>query len=415
MGSTACTARTRTRISTTARCPCANRCCSLAPLQPFFWPPGYPLLVALASFVVGPTALAGQAVSLVMGALVPVFTALLVREVWPRELFLAVLAGLLVAVCGQLWQSSIVVMADTTGLALATLGAWALVRYANRGSLRWLLLASAALAYATLARWIYGLVGVPFALYALRALPRAQRPPRAVMHAAGRAGPRRGHAAARRSGRRCSGLLSHPSQPASFAGNLQVYSWSPLNALRHDFFTADGHLEYAATQRRLLRRGAGEPGFLRPIARAVDRRRPVGSGARVAATNAGADRWLGGHRVRLPRGAPWQNFRFTLAYLPPLAILAAAGLIWTWRHVTPRVGVLVVVCGALGVLTTAAGGVRLVDGFIARKNDDLALVRWVAAQTPPGAQLLSFGPTLAFRHYTSLPTFDLFDLTPADV
>src|SRR5579863_5330207 len=31
---------------------------TVAPLQPFFWPPGYPLLVALASFAVGPTALA---------------------------------------------------------------------------------------------------------------------------------------------------------------------------------------------------------------------------------------------------------------------------------------------------------------------------------------------------------------------
>jgi len=29
--------------------------------------------------------------------------------------------------------------------------------------------------------------------------------------------------------------------------------------------------------------------------------------------------------------------------------------------------------------------------------------------------LLSFGPTLAFRHYTNLPTFDLFDLTPSDL
>ena len=40
-----------------------------APLEAFFWPPGYPLLVALTSFVVGPSALAGQVVSLTMGAL----------------------------------------------------------------------------------------------------------------------------------------------------------------------------------------------------------------------------------------------------------------------------------------------------------------------------------------------------------
>src|SRR5438067_10074917 len=55
----------------------------LAPLAAFFWPPGYPVLVALVSLVIGPVALAGQVVSLLMGALVPVLTALLVREVWP--------------------------------------------------------------------------------------------------------------------------------------------------------------------------------------------------------------------------------------------------------------------------------------------------------------------------------------------
>src|SRR5690349_18059265 len=44
----------------------------LAPLEPFFWPPGYPILVALASLLVGPVPLAGQAVSLVAGALVAV-------------------------------------------------------------------------------------------------------------------------------------------------------------------------------------------------------------------------------------------------------------------------------------------------------------------------------------------------------
>src|SRR5262249_35149002 len=101
------------------------------PLGPFFWPPGYPILVALASFVLGSTPLAGQAVSLAMGAVVPVFTALIVRELWPTEPALAVLAGVLAAMPGQLWQSSVVVMADTTGLALATFAAWALTRHAR--------------------------------------------------------------------------------------------------------------------------------------------------------------------------------------------------------------------------------------------------------------------------------------------
>ena len=54
------------------------------------------------------------------------------------------------------------------GLAfLCFVGAWALVRYTHGRGLVWLVLATAAVSYAVLARWIYGLVGVPFALYAL--------------------------------------------------------------------------------------------------------------------------------------------------------------------------------------------------------------------------------------------------------
>jgi hypothetical protein len=385
----------------------------LAPLDAFFWPPGYPVLVALAAMAIGPVPLAGQAVSLAMGALVPVFTALLVRELWPADRLLPVLAGVLVALCGQLWQSSIVVMADTTGLALATLSALALARYRRTAALGWLLIASAAVAYATLARWIYGLVAIPLAAYAVLALPRG-RPGQTMLHAVG------GVLLAAALlvpvvGVPVLGVLSHPSEPAAFAGNLQVYSWSPLNALQRDFFTADGHLAYPLPNGIYYAIAPANLAYFGPLlapwlvvglwAAARAWRRPtvlliVGWAAVVYAFHA---------------GAAWQNFRFTLAYLPPLAILVAAGLTWTWRRLDRRVGLLVVVCGLLGLLATAGGAVRLVSGFIDRKDDDLALVRWVQTETPPDARLLSFGPTLAFRHYTSLPTFDLFDLTAGDL
>src|SRR5215471_2846772 len=133
---------------------------NLRPLEPFFWPPGYPLLVALSSLALGEMPLAGQLVSLLMGAAVPVLTALLARELCPERPWLALLAGLLAALPGQLWQSSMVVMADTTGLALATFAAFSLVRYAHARTWQWLVAASAALACATLARWIYGLVAI---------------------------------------------------------------------------------------------------------------------------------------------------------------------------------------------------------------------------------------------------------------
>src|SRR5439155_3623187 len=131
---------------------------------------------------------------------------------------------------------------DTTGLGLATLSAWALVRYRRTLGMRWLLIASAAMAYAMLARWIYGLVAIPFAAYAILALPLARRRT-AVLHAL--AGLLLAAALVLPVlGPPLLSLLTHPSDSAAFVGNLQVYSWSPLNALRREFSTADGHLSY---------------------------------------------------------------------------------------------------------------------------------------------------------------------------
>jgi Dolichyl-phosphate-mannose-protein mannosyltransferase len=394
----------------------------LRPLEPFFWPPGYPLLVAVASLAVGPVPLAGQLVSLLMGALVTVLTVLLVRELWPEDVAWALLAGALVAVCGQLWQSSVVVMADTTGLALASASAVALVRYARAPHWGWLAAASVALAWATLARWIYGLVAIAFGIYALSLLfdhPHDRR--RRLAHAAVALGV----AAAilvPAVAQPLIGLFRDPSQPATFAGNFQVYSWSPLNALRHDFFTADGHLAYTQPNGVYYAIAPANLAYFGPLLAVwvlpglwAARRWPVrnvvlivGWAAIVYAFHA---------------GAPWQNFRFTLAYLPPLAILIGAGVLVAWRwlaswlplHWRRPVRLLLAAWVAIGLLVTTAAAVRLVERFVDTKDQELALVHWVQTQTPPGTELFTFGPTLAFRHYSSLPTFDLFDLTPADV
>jgi hypothetical protein len=377
-----------------------------APLEPFFWPPGYPLLVALVSFVTGP--LAGQLVSLAAGAAVPALTALLVRELRPHQPGLALIAGLLAAIAGQLWQSSVVVMADTTGLAFATFSALALARYVRTQHLAWLIAASAAIAYATLARWIYGLVAIPLALYALSALPR--QPARAIAHAV--FGVAVGAAITIPFlGAPTIAALLHPDQPASFAGNLQVYSWSPLNAFKSDFETADGHLVYAIPNGLYYAIAPGNwalfgpllaPWILFGVCRAArtwtrpDTLLIVGWAAIVLAFHA---------------GAPWQNFRFALAFLPPLAILAATGLIGA---LNTKARPLAIVC-AVSALLVMANGVRLLEGFVDRKDDELALMSLVRDETVPLAQLFTFGPTLAFRHYTGYQVLDLYEDSPADL
>jgi hypothetical protein len=515
-----------------------------------------------------------------MGVLVPALTVLLIHQLWPDDLSHALLSGALVAVCGQLWQSSVVVMSDTTGLALATLSAVALVRYAKTGHALWLLLASAAIAYATLTRWIYGLVAVPFAIYALIVLLEAIRrwsrqahspinvphtnvvplgqssaaDPRSVQSAdahavppevsapdsasarldatpgpavhgpcasetasqqqsrGGEATPQPGAASGSDTSPRppaetsreapgstavasnitpsatgsptlspsaavlhaaaalliaalilvpavaepLIGLIRNPALPATFAGNFQVYSWSPLNALRHDFFTADGHLAYTQPNGLYYAIAPANFAYFGPLlavwilpglwaARHWQVRTlvlVVGWAASVFAFHA---------------GAPWQNFRFALAYLPPAAILAAAGLLLAWRwfdtgpaakasasvpllHANTRqveptakpptpgdnlprqhrvasitLRTLVAACLVLGLLTTAAAAARLVERFIDTKDQELALVHWVQSQTPANAELLTFGPTLTFRHYSDMPTYDLFDVTASEL
>ena len=395
---------------------------------PFTWPPGYPILVALASFVLGVTPRAGQVVSLLAGALAPVFTALLAYEVWSKDRepsapvsrlmahAVPLLAGLLVALTGQLWQSSVVVMSDTTALAAATAGAWALACYGRRDAHRsgvWLMVASGAVAYALLTRWAYALVAVPFTAYALLALAQ------------------RGRSVAIRHGLAAAAValivlapvlapairsLASPGNDLPFAVDLQVYSWSPLNALRRQFVTADGLLSYRWPNGLWYALAPAHRFYFTPLLApllipglwAVIRRRAaaplfllIGWAAAIFVFHA---------------GAPWQNFRFNLAHLPPLAILAAVGVelivLWLARIKRPVLQRLALAALALyllaGMALMARGGWALTRGFVERKEHDLALVQQVQDLTPPDAQVLAFGLTLTLQHYADRTTYELY-------
>ncbi len=61
-----------------------------------------------------------------------------------------------------------------------------------------------------------------------------------------------------------------------------------------------------------------------------------------------------------------------------------------------------------GMLLMARGGWRLTRSFVDRKNTELALVRQVEAKVQPDAQLVTFGLTLTFQHYSHLPTYEIY-------
>ena len=337
---------------------------NLAPPPPFFWPPGYPLLVALVSLVVGPIPIAGQIVSLVASALVPLFTGLLAGVVYGNSGrsdggFVAAMAALIAALTPQLWQSAMVTMADTSALAAATMGVWALATYGQESKpARWLVLASCAIAWAVLTRWSYALVALPCVVYALLVVAR-------------RAAWRDGIVAAAAAivilapvlAPALSFLLQADDSAIPFIGDLQVYSWSPLNALRNEFFTADGRLSYRFANGVYYALAPARQFFFTPLLAVF-----ILPGIYIAVRDRSHTALLlivawAGMVYAFHAGAPWQNFRFTLAYLPPLAILVAVGIAEMRRKLTGQRW-LVNVAVVFGLLVMVVSGVSLSQDFL---------------------------------------------------
>lgn len=392
---------------------------------PFHWPPGYPLAVALASLATGPSPLAGQLASALAGALVPIFTYLLVHEIWPADEpgasagRVALLAGLVTGFSPQLGQSSVVVMADTTALAAATAGAWALARYlrqpagdAGSRSLPWLMLASAALAYAVYTRWASALIVLPVLAYGATALAAGTRPrPRTLaLHAAAAAAV-------------ALVVLSPVLEPtlASLAGrgsadrhtvDLEVVltTWNPVNALRSEFVNSDGRQHYETSNLVFYLLAPARHALLTPIF--------------ALALSVGLVRLLRSRRrnaivlgigwpavvVTFVVGISWQNFRYMLMVLPPLAFWAALGIDGAWRLAARPGRATIATLTAAGFVWMAIANDRLTERFVARKNATLELISWTEARAPTDAVLVTFSSTAAFRHYGHLDARELYAL-----
>ncbi len=420
------------------------------PPPPFFWPPGFPLAVWLVTIVVGPSPVAGQVVALLGGALVPIFTALLAWELFvapPASLvqgrvgsapttsnempaatrFTPLLAGCLVAFHGQLWQSSVVVMSDTAALAAGTAGVWLVARWGRTARTPPLLAAAGLLAFAVLTRWAYALVAVPITIFALHRL--------AVAAGLGRVGagkPVRAMGQALGAATMVGAVLSPVWVPAAFGpdtggiaftGNFDVYGWSPLNAVRRTFVTADGLLRHRLPNGLYYVLTPAHPYSFTPLLAAF-----LLPGAwRLWSIRNASRGWLlagwVGVVLAFHAGAAYQNFRFTLACLPPLAIVAALGIatVRGWIAAIPRTGrrrvasVALAGCVVIGLGAMARGGIELTRFFVQRKNADLATVEWVERRTPSDSRVLAFDLFSTLRHYGRRESRHLYFETPPSI
>jgi hypothetical protein len=394
----------------------------LQPLPAFFWPPGYPLVVALVASP-GLGERSGQIVSLVAGTAVPIVTAFFAREVLlprynPRRRdALALLAGGAAGIAGQLWQSSVVAMSDTTAVAFATIGAWACCRFYNRGG--WLPLAASAAAFgfALQVRWIYGLVALPFVVLALASLAREAR---VSWHRA---------TIPFLAATVASLVVLLPtalpmlsavanSQPLPFVGDFNVYHWNPLGGLATTFETVDGRLAYALPTAVFYFIQPIEPYWLAllgllvvPGLLTVIRHPDELSALALIAWPALV---IGFHM-----GGAYQNARFFLAALPPVAVLVSIGAATLstytarsgWR-IKGIAGSRLLIAGvAIAVVVSALLALRYTNGFVERQTADLGAIRTLTGMVPPGSRILSLGATTVL-HHDGRDVVELFSLEP---
>jgi 4-amino-4-deoxy-L-arabinose transferase-like glycosyltransferase len=378
---------------------------------PFFWPLGYPALVALTSLLTGPQPLAGQLVSLLTGAAVAPLVYLIVLECHAygemRDTTVgAIIAGLLTAVAAQLTLYSLTAMSDAAGLFWAALSAWLLLRYLTRWQMRWLAAAAATLTLAIMTRWVYGLLVVPWAIAGLLAAREAGLSWQRIVSAGGVA--------------LVIGLVGIGSQfinslESEFAhvGDLQVVGWHPANAFRSVVQNSDGFFDYGRATGLYYLRPTFHPAYIFPLFT------PFMLLGLLALKNGPRSRavLLIGWPLTVYlflAGIAWQNWRFPLALFAPLLVLVGLGLDWTWERAGRWRMPLLVYC-LVGLAGSGLWAVRDVGNFTAWANQNRQIALEIGQQLPPEATLLAFGLTATVDHYTDLDTRELFSLTERDL
>jgi 4-amino-4-deoxy-L-arabinose transferase-like glycosyltransferase len=372
-------------------------------LEPFFWPLGYPVLLAAAFSLFGAQPTTAQTLNVLLGASLSPAVYVLARQVssgWAG----ALAAGIVMAVCGQALQSSLVVMADIPALAWAALSAIALCVHIRGGSWRWLMAAAILLAIASVTRWLYLSLAIPWGAALLFAKPvrwryvlPAMMPAATILLAQ---------------------VAYNAASPYPALNHAWVQGWSIENAWRREFINVDGRFFYEMENWRFYAKPFYDAYYLSPILAPF---LLPGVLALVPGEKRAPLAIMIGWAL-LPYlflvGIPYQNIRFPLIVFPAAAILVGMGLetVMQWSNRWPRlsqgrwvVAGLVVALGSGQALIAAQS---TIGPFIANQQRDKDSARWAADQIPVDSTVYTFGLTLTLRHYTNLNAAEIYYETP---
>ena len=386
--------------------------------NPTFWPLGYPIILAVGFLLNGISPDTAQFLSVLAGALTGGIVFRLIYDyatrqlAWPFDsaLVSGVVGSLLILLSGQMLQSSVVVMSDVPSVFWACFSAWSLLRYSwsgenSRQARRWLILASVALGMATITRWIFGLLIIPWGLAFFSLWPSNVNHSKSF----GQAFPKVWkNVSFRKNFQRLLKLkwrdlgiailpfilivglqLLHSRQnPTAFYDHQWLQTWDIHHATEADFINADGTFHYEQNLLQFYTQPLTNAYYLAPylaIYLGVGVLGLIANYQRNLVLSIMLSGWLSLTFVFLV-GIPYQNIRFSLAFFPPMVIVTALGWGYLWDF-SGRVSKVKWLLQALLILSLTPPlqlgyqtGRNATDDLATRKAQDVGAIEWVTTQ-----------------------------------
>jgi O-antigen/teichoic acid export membrane protein len=376
----------------------AARIAQSEPLAPFFWGLGYPLTLAGVFAVFGVNSAVAQAISLVMGAALAPVVVVIARRIG-LSFAAALSAGVIIAVCGQAVQSSIVIMADIPALFFAACSLYVLTVYLQSKTVGWLFAAAVLLTVAIVTRWLYAALLPACFAYVLLTWRGVRW--RASFQAA-----------------LIAGLAALPQlafgwiYPFPVLDHAWVQGWSWTHAAQRTFVNVDGQFAYSTINAQFYAAPIIDAYYLAPILI------PCVLLGVVTLWRQRALWMLLCLWILVPYifliGIPYQNIRFPLILMPPIALFAAAGVETLFSRLPARLKLSAWVGIAVLIIVLC---MRVFDpivaDFAAAQRRDQQTVTWAAAIIPDDALVYTMNLTLPLRGARTGEVRDLYYQTPA--